>query len=248
MIEFPQSKVNEIIASIDRHLDQFSGTPVAAFDADGTLWDMDLGENFFKYQIRENLLPDLPANPWEYYLNLHDNISAVQSYLWLAQINADLPIDQVREWAKKAVATVGELPIFKAHKQIIDHLLKNNVDIFIVTASIQWAVEPGAQFLDIPTENVIGVKTRIENGLVTTEQEGAVTYREGKVTGLLERNGNRHPFFCAGNTQGDLPLLEASKGLRLVVAASPETSTNYKSERKMIELANERGWFCHSYL
>ena len=34
---------------------------VAAFDADGTLWDADLGENFFQYQIDHKLV-ELPPD------------------------------------------------------------------------------------------------------------------------------------------------------------------------------------------
>ena len=33
---------------------------IAAFDADGTLWDVDLGENFFQYQIDNKQVP-LPS-------------------------------------------------------------------------------------------------------------------------------------------------------------------------------------------
>ena len=40
--------------------------PVAAFDADGTLWDTDLGEAFFHYQI-DNKLVSLPSEPWSHY-------------------------------------------------------------------------------------------------------------------------------------------------------------------------------------
>ena len=48
---------------IDRALDS-GAHPIAAFDADGTLWDMDMGEHFFQHQISKKLLPDLPADPW----------------------------------------------------------------------------------------------------------------------------------------------------------------------------------------
>ena len=41
----------------------------AAFDADGTLWDTDLGENFFNYQIDQKQVP-LPANPFQHYLEM----------------------------------------------------------------------------------------------------------------------------------------------------------------------------------
>lgn len=42
---------------------------LAVFDADGTLWDCDLGENFFQYQIDHKQVP-LPENPFQHYLDM----------------------------------------------------------------------------------------------------------------------------------------------------------------------------------
>lgn len=68
--------------------------PIAAFDADGTLWDIDLGESFFQFQIDRKLVP-LPADPWAHYLALLPE-GPRKAYLWLAEINQGVQIARIK--------------------------------------------------------------------------------------------------------------------------------------------------------
>ena len=61
------------------------------------------------------------------------------------------------------------------------------------------------------------------------------------------RTGGVAPYFAAGNTEGDLGLLESSSALRLVVSAIPAGEEYYATEMKMLEVAQERGWYWHRY-
>lgn len=221
--------------------------PIAAFDADGTLWNTDLGEALFAFQVKNRLIKGLPADPWAHYENLKKTVSYEAAYLWLAQINEGLPLEVIRGWAQEAVAEMKPVPIFSEVKRLIDWLLELKVEVYIVTASIQWAVEPGAPLLGLPSSQVIGIKTKVMNGLITAEAEGAITYREGKVKGLLERTKNQKPFFCAGNTEGDLALLESSTSLKLVVSGSPQGDRNFDTEQRMLKLAKDRDWESHRF-
>lgn len=243
MKSFSPETIKSIYAAIDREAGKSKGL-IAAFDADGTLWDTDLGEALFEYQIRNNLLPNLPKDPMEHYHRMKKEKSHEAAYLWLAQINAGRRIEEVREWAKAAVRALHPVPVFTEQRKIIGHLLNKGCQVYIVTASIAWAVEPGAALVGLKPENVIGIRTKVVDGLVTDQQDGSITYRNGKVTGLLEKTGGAYPFFCAGNTEGDLPLLEASRSIRVVVAASDKRNTNYDTEQSMIKLAQTHGWFC----
>lgn len=222
--------------------------PVAAFDADGTLWNTDLGEALFHYQIRNGLLPNLPPDPWTHYQNLKVEQSHEVAYLWLAQINSGLPLEQVRAWAKAAVDEMTPVPVFSEVKDIISLLLELEVEVFIVTASIKWAVEPGAHLVGLSPEQVIGIETRVDNGIITEHQHGPITYRRGKVDGLLARTNGQTPFFAAGNTEGDLPLLESANELRLVVAGSPHGDRNFETEQRMLTIAEQRRWFSFKFL
>lgn len=239
---FPQEKLKSLLDALEKRRPQ--GRAVAAFDADGTLWDTDLGEGLFGYQIDHKTVP-LPADPWGEYVRLKQ-IDRNAAYLWLAQINKGVPLTQVRDWAEKAVAS-QPLPIFEEKKAIIQKLKDLDVEVYIVTASIKWAVEPGARRLGLREDQVIGIETEVVDGRVTDKQKGLITWREGKPEALLQRTDGVKPYFAAGNTEGDLWLLEAATDLRLVVSAAPQDNRLWRTESKMLEIAKERGWFYHRY-
>lgn len=226
-----------------------SHRPVAAFDADGTLWNLDLGENFFRYQIANCNLSGLPSDPWDHYARWKADGDPRPAYLWLAQINAGQSIKQVQEWALRAAQNLGEQAYFEDQRRWISTLLANDVEVFIVTASVKWAVEPGAAALGIAADHVLGVQTRIDAGTVTKEAYSHMTYREGKAAALLEATGGRLPFFCAGNTLGDLALLESATQVRLALRTRPELQTEelIRSERSLADAAEQRSWLTHEF-
>lgn len=239
----PKEKLQSILDDLERH--RPPGRAVAAFDADGTLWDTDLGEGLFSYQIQNKLVP-LPADPWGHYNWMKEHVSHPAAYLWLAQISKDVPLKTVQEWAEKSVAS-QPLPIFDEQLAVIEKLKSLNVEIYIVTASIKWAVEPGARRLGLTDEHVIGIETEVVNGIVTDKQKGVITYREGKAEAILARTGGVAPYFSSGNTEGDKWLLEAATKLRLVMSAAPEGSENWPTENRMLSLAAQNGWHSHRF-
>ena len=66
---FSKAFLNQIQNHLEKIMENSSGPYYAAFDADGTLWNEDIGEKFFQYQIDHCFLPELEKkDPWEYYL------------------------------------------------------------------------------------------------------------------------------------------------------------------------------------
>lgn len=242
-IPFPEKKLKALLADLEKHRPK--GRAVAAFDADGTLWNTDLGENLFSYEIENRLVP-LPEDPWGHYNWLKQNVSHPVAYLWLAQINKDVPLATVRQWAEACVDS-KPLPIFDAQRTVIEKLKSLDVEIYIVTASIKWAVEPGARRLGLGENQVIGIETEVHQGLVTDKQKGVITYREGKAKAILEHTDGLAPYFSAGNTEGDRWLLESSTALRLVMSAAPKGSENFATEQTMLALAESHGWYSHRF-
>ncbi len=236
----------QLSKALDQEL-KTNSNPVAAFDADGTLWDIDLGESFFKWQIKNSQLPNMPADPWKYYRDWKNSGDPRPAYLWLAQINQDQKLEQVHAWAEAAAKSLEPLPIFPDQQKLIHWLLKNKVQVYIITASIKWAVEPGAQRLGLRFQDVLGVVTKVEDGVVTDHQDGMITYREGKPAALLEKTKGRKPFFACGNTMGDFALLESATRLQLAVGAAPEGHELFATEEKLREEAKSRNWFVHRF-
>ncbi len=220
----------------------------AAFDADGTLWDTDLGENFFNYQIDQHQL-ELPPDPWEYYLELkkinHDPRGA---YLWLAQINKNKSLVEVRQWAQKAFELIQPSPLFSEQLKLVNLLRTYEVQIFIVTASIKWAVEPGARAFGLTDDSVIGVETEVKNGIISDAGIYPITYRAGKAEALLKRTNNLRPFLCSGNTIGDFELLDLATDFKLAVGAASRDDRLYKNENELFEKAQELNWWSHRFV
>ncbi|MFZ4402573.1 MAG: HAD family hydrolase [Pseudobdellovibrionaceae bacterium] len=219
---------------------------VAAFDADGTLWDTDFGEAYFSYQIENKLVP-LPDQPWEHYHNLKLQ-KPEDAYLWLAQIHQGVPLPTVHEWAKKNLDTLHPVPFFEEQVKLIQWLHDHQVKVFVITASVKWSVEPGANALGIPADNVLGVETVIDNGLVTSKQNGAITYRAGKVEALLQKTKGQRPFFASGNSNGDIDLLSSATHMALAVTSTRPDDKLYKAEQTLQKEAEVKNWIKHSFI
>jgi phosphoserine phosphatase len=171
-----------------------------------------------------------------------------KAYLWLAQICKGQTLEQVHAWAREGVSAAAPVPIFIEQKRLIDLFLQKGVRIFIVTASVKWAVEPGAEMLGLKKENVIGIETYVDGGIVTERQKGLITYREGKVSALLEHTGGKKPFFASGNTMGDYQLLQSATHLSLAVSAASRDDKLFKTESELQENADKHGWQKHRFI
>lgn len=224
------------------------GNAIAAFDADGTLWDTDLGENFFSYIIDNKLVP-LPSDPWGHYLELKKkNDDPREAYLWLAQILAGQPLTDIQNWADNALKNMQPFSIFPEQKKLIDLFLMHGVQVYIVTASVKWAVEPGAKILGIQSDHVIGVETKINDGLVSTEGIFPITYREGKSEALLKTTKGIAPYFASGNTMGDYELLSTATDLQLAVSAASRDDRLFRTEEELLKIAQKKGWLAHRFI
>lgn len=245
--EFPAECWQQINSTLQL-LEKSGQKLYAAFDADGTLWDTDLGENFFQYQIDHRLV-ELPSSPWEHYHEMKKiNNDPRAAYVWLAQINKNQKLDTVQQWSQKAFDSIQPSPIFKEQKKLIELLQKNNVQIYIVTASIKWAVEPGARALGLNTDQVIGIETAVSNGLITDEKLEPLTYKQGKAEALLKKTNQTRPFLAAGNTLGDFELLQCATHIRMAVSAASRDDRLFKSENELLQKAEENNWWRHRFI
>ncbi len=225
------------------------GPHYAAFDADGTLWDNDAGNAFFNYEIENKLVP-LPDDPWKYVYSLKDE-DPRKAFLWLAQIHKGLPLETVQKWAEESHLE-RSINYFPAIKKLIEYLKSKNVEVYVVTASVKWAVEPCVKKLGIPPSHVLGVQTVVQNGIITDIQDGPVTYREGKSEALLEKTKNIPPILSCGNTMGDYWLLDMATDIKLSVrteghAIAYQDGDILNQEKKLYEKAKQMGWITHNF-
>lgn len=221
-------------------------SPIAAFDADHTLWNTDMGENFFQHII-DNQFVNLPENPWQKYFDLRDGENPPDGYLWLAKILDGVPLSTVREWNEDCVKKLSPLPTYNEQKILIDYLHSKDVEVFVVTASVKWAVEAAAKFYGIDNDHVIGVTTKVIDGVVTADQDGPVTWKQGKVEGIKLATGGKLPFLASGNSTGDVYLLDSATDIRIAVRSVPEDDRIFNSEQSLNNTATEKNWFTHDF-
>jgi phosphoserine phosphatase len=217
----------------------------AAFDADGTLWDKDAGETFFDWQIKNSGLP-LPKDPFAHYHRLK-NPDPRTAYLWLAQISAGQNLDQVRAWAKTCFESHQPWPVFESARRLIELLKKERVEIYIVTASIKWAVEPAALALGIDFNHVLGITTEVRNNIISNVAVNPITWRQGKADALLARTKGVRPILACGNTLGDIALLNSATDIQLAVSTQNQSNELFEEELKLRQRASESGWLQHQY-
>jgi phosphoserine phosphatase len=238
---------DSMYARIDQALAE-GAAPLAAFDADGTLWDTDIGENFFDYEINHCNLEALKniKDPWAYY-NEHKNPDPRVAYAWLAQINKGYSISQVKKWAQEAVDSIQPVPVLEPVKELIQFLKSRKVDVYIVTASVRWAVEPAATLLGIDHDHVLGITTKVLASQVTDEVEYPITWRDGKAEAFLKHTGGTRPLLAAGNTYGDIALIKTATHINLAVSTQSERNGLYEEEIRLANEAKKNNWLRHEF-
>lgn len=244
--EFTPALWDQLATTLQHIASSTKGKKIAAFDADGTLWDSDAGETFFDWQIKNSGLKGLPSDPWAHYFALKKPDPRV-AYVWLAQINAGHSLGQVREWAKACFAAHPQWPVFQSQVRLIELLRSLGFEIYIVTASIKWAVEPVAALVGVDYDHVLGVTTKVENGIIGTEVVQPITWRQGKAEGLLTATGGVRPILASGNTYGDIALMETATHIQLAVSTQNQPCGLYDEEQKLVEEVHRRHWLHHCF-
>ncbi len=214
--------------------------PIAAYDADGTLWRTDIGEVFLEYQI-QNCDFQWSKNQMSDYLEFREK-DPLNALFWLAKINSGIELKTLQKWARDCFQKY-ETPLFEPMKHLIEFQKNLGFEILIVTASVKWAVEPFAKLFGLNSDAVIGTTAKIEDGLITEELD-ELTFKEGKATAL--KNRNKIPAFASGNTISDLDLLMLATHTQLAVQSEPKGRL-FESEQKLKDIALQKGWLAHSF-
>ncbi len=247
--DFPKAVWDKIYETVEQACKDSPNRLIAAFDADGTLWNNDAGNAFFNYEIDNKLIP-LPEKPWDYVYSLKAQ-SAISAFLWLAQVHKGVPVQTVKEWALDSFRKQN-FEYFPAIKKLISFLKSKNFEIYVVTASVKWAVEPCVKDLGIDADHVLGFQTEVHNGIITDIQAGAPTYRAGKAEALLEKTGGIKPTIACGNTMGDFWMLDISTLPLTVRSLSDDIqfqdSTINQQEEALYQEALKKGWITHNFV
>ncbi len=239
MHNVPKAYTNLIKKNIETALSDPKTNPIAAFDADGTCWLSDVGRDFFDYQVKEKFFKNKPYTWSDYRKEEKKNTQA--GLFWFAKTLAGFSIGEVRSFGDKFNEQVR--PRFIQHqKEIIRFLINKGVKVYMVTASVKWAIESAALELGLPRQNIIGIEAKLENGIITNKKTGYISWHEGKVKALLEHTKGKKPFFVSGNTISDIPMMKTSTHLKQIVHSATLNSSIYNCENSALKIAKKNGW------
>lgn len=187
---------------------------VAAFDADGTLWRGDVGEDLLRFLAARGHLPDGGAGAFARYEALNAR-APIDSYGYAVTVMAGMAEVELEALCATFFTERFSGRVFPFVRPLLEVLRAAGVEVWICSASPRWIVEAGARALGIDVAHVIGVDAEVEDGRLTERLRLPVTAGPGKVTWLGRRGVS--PGFACGNGELDLDMLLAAQH-RLVIA------------------------------
>jgi phosphoglycolate phosphatase-like HAD superfamily hydrolase len=172
-----------------------------------------------------------------------------QPYAWVAQLQAGHTPEEVRAFATEAFEERLEAPvdsgryirIYEPMRDLIGALQANGVEVWVVTASPQYVVDPIAERAGVPSERVVGIRNVLADGKLTYGFQGCgpvannnatmMTYDVGKRCWInkeifdlpadaqmsIPDDPSRRPVFVAGDSDTDIGMLVDATDLRLVI-------------------------------
>lgn len=182
-------------ALIDRPVSSTLGrSPVAAFDADGTLWSGDAYGAFSSVLVREHLIDGSAAAHIEHE---YSRSEAQVRKRWLLEsltLFGGLRLEQMQAAAEEAWVSCGGPGESRGLRDTLRPEMANLVRclrqagwrVLMVTASPAEAVLRGAQELGIPEGDVFAIRLETDAGTVTGRPSAVMplTWREGKARAL----------------------------------------------------------------
>lgn len=220
-----------------------AGAPnkLACFDADGTLWQEDLGEALFRWLVAGDLLPALGSapDPFEVWRDYESRVAKnrAEGYAWAVQCMAGVKQADLEKWCRQlAIAWPNYRPEMAA---LVKGLRGSGYEVWLVSASNGWVIEAAAPMVGGAPTQVLGMRVEVEAGLLTERMMRPLTCNQGKVDAIRQRL-NRAPDLAVGDSLGDLEMLEAAS-LALVVGRHDRPGAELPT------LAAARGWPVHLF-
>jgi phosphatidylglycerophosphatase C len=214
---------------------------VLAFDADGTLWSGDVGDDFFRGALAERrferpAVDAIRSLAIEFGVETPEESVALAAAVYDAYLRGEVPEDRICEmvafvcagWSQEdvtrfaaRVARDGKLTE-RLHAEtiaVLEWARARKVEAFVVSASPLPIVVEGTRPLGFDRDHVVAVTSIEEGGVVSATVERPIPYAAGKVTRLFERIGSRPLYAAFGDNVFDIPLLGSAE---LAVAVRPK--------------------------
>lgn len=191
---------------------------------------------FFLYEAINETHSTSIGYPWVLYLFTNMTVDEVQK---LAEASNDLALGmaiQTETWTspkaragKAGVVTASHttgLRLTSEVSNLMNTFRSNGIDVYIVSASLEDVVRVFATLpkygYGLPSENVIGMRLAMKNGLITNQYQAdyPITVGHGKtevILSMLEKKYGYGPIFIAGDSNGDFEMMTELDSVKLAL-------------------------------
>jgi len=255
----PRLDVGAILARLDAELTRLGGG-VLATDADGTIWDGDVGVDSFEQLLAEGAVRDearaaLEADAASIGLPVAGkSATALAADLYAAHKDERYPHDrafammawafagfhahEVRAFAERVLDAVGlDARVRPEMRQILRWAEAHQVPVYVVSASPVAVVEVGVTRIGAPVARTLAMTpAQGEGSVLLPRLDGPVVYGDGKVRVLLDA-GLPGPILGAfGDSHYDAPMLKQAR-VPVAVTPSARLSALFPTLPGVVELA-----------
>jgi phosphoserine phosphatase len=248
-------------AAISARIEDVCDQPFAVLDFDNTCIVNDVGEATLAFMCRNNLLrcgellpsgaqpcsPTYHEQIFRHYHQLLDRGDIRAASLLCAGIFAGCGRAEATSIVAAALDAEGDvagttelygIPIARGLavrpglRRLIDFSAANAVQIWIVSASPEIVVRAAMERFAL-SGNLIGLRHRIEKGVLSHTLDQPHSIAEGKVDCIKTYiHGSRRPLFAVGDSVHDLPMV-----------AYAELGAVVEQDNALTQEARRRGWF-----
>ncbi|MCP5501468.1 MAG: haloacid dehalogenase-like hydrolase [Leptospiraceae bacterium] len=149
-------------------------------------------------------------------------------------------LEYLRELGRTCYHKYYKGKVFSSMVSLIDNLKKHNFEVWIVTASPEAMYQKFlSEELHIPITHIIGVKSVIREGKITSEMVQPIPQDNGKME-AIETFVQGKPLLVGGNSRGDKEMIEYSAKLKLIV--NPDEHVAADQKESIASYAKKSGW------
>jgi phosphoserine phosphatase len=234
---------------------------VIATDGDGTLWDGDVGEDFFHGFVahgdfREPAMHQMREDARAHGVAVEGTGKELAARIYdeyLAGRFPEEPVCELMTWCQ-AGWTAADVDAFAAdvlskaslasrlHREVtrvIGWARSRGIEVFLVSASPRAIIEHAGRAVGFDDAHMVAALPRYEGGRMIADVERPIPYGPGKVTNLRKRIGEGRPLLAAfGDNAFDIAMLSQAS-VPMAVRPKQKLRDRAGEVQKLVEIARE---------
>lgn len=166
--------------------------------------------------LRKSDTGEFLAEIWKYYGSKIERGGLEAGYRWSTWIfsgrsGSELSRTSSLVWKRhQENDSVESVQAYQPMFELVSELQSLGAEIRIITASPDLVIQEVSELWGIPKENVLGMRLKERDGILTPELREPFTYGFGKVELFREASGLDHFEVAFGDSENDFPMLEAA--------------------------------------